>query len=159
MQRFDAAGASLVPGQSVRVRVTGHEPWGVMVVIPGHEDIGASVDATVIDSPSGNHRAFPWEYPRVGSEVDAVVQQIRRYSQPSWARLTMRSQDLECFQWPCDFCGTHTVLSPGGDGVVMDVRSADGPGSTSIVSHRECLATRLHDRSFEHSRVRSVGRG
>ncbi|MBG0827643.1 hypothetical protein HS041_07685 [Planomonospora sp. ID67723] len=158
MQRFDAAGAGLVPGQAVQVQVTGHEPWGVMALISGHEGIGASIDAAMIDSPSGSSRALPHEYPGVGSEVNAVVQEVSRYSPPVWVRLTMRSEDLACFQRRCDFCGTLTVLSPGGDGVVMDVRSADGPGSTAIVSHRECLATQLHPHSLEPSRVRSVGR-
>ncbi|WP_229811808.1 hypothetical protein [Streptosporangium pseudovulgare] len=138
--------------------MTAHQPWGVSVVIPGHEGIGASVDAAVIDSPSGNPRALPEEYPPVGAEVDAVVQQLRRYTSPAWARLSLRSQDLECFQWGCDFCDTPVVLSPGGDGVTLDVRSADGPGSTAIVAHRECLAIRLHTRSLEPARIRSVGR-
>lgn len=157
MRRFDAAGAGLVPGQTVRVRVATHQPWGVSVVIPGHEDIGASVDAAVIDSPSGNARALPEEYPPVGSEVDAVVQQLHRFTAPAWARLSLRGQDLECFQWGCDFCGALVVLSPGGDGVTMDVRSADGPGSTAVVAHRECLAIRLHTQSLEPARIRSVG--
>ncbi|MER5319223.1 hypothetical protein [Streptosporangium roseum] len=158
MHRFDAAGAGLVPGQTVRARVTTHQPWGISVVISGHEDIGASVDAAVIDSPSGNPRALPEEYPPVDAEVDAVVQQLRRYTSPAWARLSLRSQDLKCFQWGCDFCGTPVALSPGGDGVTMDVRSADGPGSTAVVAHRECLAIRLHTQSLEPARIRSVGR-
>ncbi|MFF0312895.1 hypothetical protein ACFYSC_36195 [Streptosporangium sp. NPDC004379] len=158
MRRFDAAGAGLVPGQTVRARVIAHQPWGVSMVIPGHEDIGASIDAAVIDSPSGNPRALPEEYPRVGTEVDAIVQQLRRYTSPAWARLSLRSQDLECFRWGCDFCGTPAVLSPGGDGVTMDVRSADGPGGTAVIAHRECLAIRLHTRSLEPVRIRSVGR-
>ncbi|MGI5485624.1 hypothetical protein [Microtetraspora malaysiensis] len=58
MQRFDAAGAELVPGQRVRVRVPQQHPWGVMVEILGHEGIGASIDGAAIDSPSGADRAW-----------------------------------------------------------------------------------------------------
>ncbi|MEV0160294.1 hypothetical protein [Nonomuraea fuscirosea] len=158
VQRFDAAGAELVPGQRVRVRVTQQHRWGVMVEILGHEGIGASIDGAAIDSPSGTGRAWLGEYPAAGTEMDAVVQEIRRWSPPAWVRLTIRAEDLRSFQWLCDFCGTPTVLSPGGDGVVMDVRSADGPGSHAVVAHRECLRSRLHESSSEHARVDSVGR-
>ncbi|GLW10323.1 hypothetical protein Misp01_54510 [Microtetraspora sp. NBRC 13810] len=158
MQRFDAAGADLVPGQRVRVRVTDQHPWGVIATIIGHEDIGASIDGASIDSPSGESRAWLGEYPAVGSEIDAVVQEIRRWHPPAWVRLTIRARDLDSFQWPCDFCGTPTILSPGGDGVVMDVRSADGPGSHAIAAHRECLRGHLNERSHERARVDSVGR-
>ncbi|MEV4888562.1 hypothetical protein AB0K48_04110 [Nonomuraea sp. NPDC055795] len=127
-----------------------------MVEILGHEGIGASIDGAAIDSPSGAGRAWLGEYPAVGTEVDAVVQEIRRWSPSAWARLTIRSQDLHSFQWLCDFCGTPTVLSPEGDGVVMDVRSADG--RHAIVTHRECLRSRLHVSSSEHAHVDSVGR-
>ncbi|MGW2143525.1 hypothetical protein ACWCOT_04380 [Nonomuraea bangladeshensis] len=98
MQRFDAAGADLVPGQLVRVRVTQQRPWGVMVEILGHEGIGASIDGAAIDSSSGAGRAWLGEYPAVGMEMDAVVQEIRRWSPLAWVRLTIRSQDLNSFQ-------------------------------------------------------------
>ncbi|GAA2875971.1 hypothetical protein GCM10010517_37020 [Streptosporangium fragile] len=98
MQPFDDVGANLVPGQVVQVRVTGHESWGVMVMILHHEEIGASVDAAAIDSPSGSTRALLEEYPAVGSELVAVIQQVRRGYPPIWVRLTIRAQDLKCPQ-------------------------------------------------------------
>ncbi len=66
-------------------------------------------------------------------------------------------RDLDSFQWPCDFCDESTILSPGGDGVVMDVRSADGPGSHAIVAHRECLKDR-HERARRRTRSCRLGR-
>jgi hypothetical protein len=132
---------------------------GVSAQIVGHGDIGASVDASVIDGPSGSAFALDEEYPPVGAEVDAVVQQIRRFHPPAWVRLTLRAADLVEFRWPCDLCGRPTTLSPGGDGVVMDVRSADGPGSTAPVAHRTCLADLLIHNPGEQARVLHLGRG
>ncbi|WP_181874444.1 hypothetical protein [Marinitenerispora sediminis] len=159
MHRFDSAAADLVPGARVRVRITGHEPWGVLAEVLGSPDTGASVDAGRIDSPSGSPRALPEEYPVLGSEVDAVVEAVRRWSPPAWVRLTLRAADLREFRWGCDLCGASAVLSPGGDGVVLDARSAEGPGATSLVVHRSCLVDRLHPTSLEGPRVRLLGRG
>ncbi|WP_197698919.1 hypothetical protein [Micromonospora inositola] len=125
MQRFDSVGCDLVVGTAVRATVMSHEPWGVMAEVLGHETVGASVDAGVIDSPSGAPRALPEEYPPVGEQVDAVVQEISRYHPPVWIRLTMRAADLHKFSWPCGCCGQLTILSPGGDGVTVDVRSSE----------------------------------
>ncbi|MEU7980097.1 hypothetical protein AB0B63_16380 [Micromonospora sp. NPDC049081] len=159
MQRFDSVGGDLVVGIAVRATIISHERWGVMAEVLGHETVGASVDAGVIDSPSGGPRALPEEYPLIGDQVDAVVQEISRYHPPVWIRLTMRVADLQEFSWPCGCCGRLTILSPGGDGVTVDVRSSEGPGCASFAAHRSCLADRL-DPGFngDRARVNTVGR-
>jgi hypothetical protein len=53
VQRFDSVGCDLVVGAAVRATIISHERWGVMAEVFGHETVGASVDAGVIDSPSG----------------------------------------------------------------------------------------------------------
>ncbi|MFE9191050.1 hypothetical protein ACFYL6_15685 [Micromonospora sp. NPDC007208] len=159
MQRFDSVGGDLVAGTAVRATIISHEPWGVMAEVLGHETVGASADAGVIDSPSGAPRALPEEYPPVGVQVEAVVQEIRRYHPPAWIRLTMRAADLREFSWLCGCCGQLTILSPGGDGVTVDVRSSDGPGCASFAAHRSCLADRLDpDFNGDRARVVAVGR-
>ncbi|MEV2238403.1 hypothetical protein [Micromonospora sp. NPDC049891] len=159
MQRFDSVGCDLVVGTAVRATIICHERWGVMAEVLGHETVGASVDAGVIDSPSGAPRALPEEYPPVGEQVDAVVQEISRYHPPVWIRLTMRAADLHEFSWPCGCCGQLTILSPGGDGVTVDVRSSEGPGCASFAAHRSCLAGRLNpDFKGDRARVNAVGR-
>jgi hypothetical protein len=75
VQRFDGAGCDLVVATAVQATILSHERWGVMAEVLGHETAGASVDAGVIDSPSGSPRALPEEYPPVGERIDAVVQQ------------------------------------------------------------------------------------
>ncbi|MFJ6950702.1 hypothetical protein [Micromonospora aurantiaca (nom. illeg.)] len=159
MQRFDSVGGDLVVGTAVRARVMSHERWGVMAEVLGHETVGASVDAGFIDSPSGAPRALPEEYPPVGEQVDAVVQEISRYHPPVWIRLTMRAADLREFSWPCGCCGQLTILSPGGDGVTVDVRSSEKAGCASFAAHRSCLADRLNpDFNGDRARVNAVGR-
>lgn len=96
--------------------------------------------------------------PAVGAEIDAVVVEVSRWDPPVGVRLSIHPDDLEPFQRRCDFCSERTTLSPGGDGVVLDVRSNDGPGSHSIISHRACLTDSLHPTSLERRRVASVGR-
>jgi hypothetical protein len=159
MQRFDGGAPGLVVGERVRAEITSHERWGVMARVVGHEDLGASVDAAYIDSPSGSQRALPHEYPAIGIETDAVVQEIDAYQPPLWLRLTLREGDLRSFQWPCGFCALPAVVSAGGDGVSINVRSADGPGCASFVAHRACLVERLDLRFLgERARVAKVGR-
>ncbi|WP_157740303.1 hypothetical protein [Micromonospora auratinigra] len=159
MRRFDSAGGDLVVGVTVRATITSHERWGVMAEVVGHETMGASVDAGVIDSPSGSSRALPEEYPPVGAQVDAVVQEISRYHPPAWIRLTTRATDLRELRRPCGFCGRPTTLSPGGDGVTVDVRSSTGPGCASFDAHRSCLADRLDpDLGGDRARINAVGR-
>ncbi|GAB7036352.1 MULTISPECIES: hypothetical protein [Catenuloplanes] len=156
MERFDGGVSALVVGETVRVRIVSHERWGVMVRVRGHEDVGASVDGAYIDSPSGSPRALPHELPAVGSEADAVVQEIDRYAPPLWLRLSLRGADLRALRRPCAFCARPTVVSSGGDGVSIDVRSADGPGCVSLVAHRSCVAERL-DFAGDRARVAGVG--
>ena len=54
--------------------------------------------------------------------------EIDRYTPPLWLRLSLRRADLRTLEWHCGFCVRPTVVSQGGDGVSIDVRSADGPG-------------------------------
>jgi hypothetical protein len=159
VERFDSVGCDLVVGAAVRVTILSHENWGVMAEIVGHETVGASVDSGFIDSPSDSPRALPAEYPPVDDQVDAVVQEISRYHPPVWIRLTMRAADLREFSWPCGCCGQLTILSPGGDGVTVDVRSSEGPGCASFAAHRTCLADRLNPNfNGDRARVDAVGR-
>jgi hypothetical protein len=46
-----------------------------MASVLGAEHVGSSIDAALIDSPSGSPRALPSEYPPIGTELHAVVQQ------------------------------------------------------------------------------------
>ena len=94
----ETEGWALLPGQRVRARIVGQQPWGVFAKIIG--------------------------YTRV--------------------RLSIRPQDLESLTGWCDFCRQPVTLSPGGGGLVLEVRSNDGPGSHQVISHRGCLADRLH---------------
>jgi hypothetical protein len=143
MNRFETAALALVPGARVRIRVTSHEPYGVMVTVLGHETVGASVDAIMIDSPSGAPMAIRDEYPPVDAELEAVVSEVRAYTPPAWIRITLRRIDLDTYRKRCGFCGETTALNAGGDGVSIEVRSAEGPGAASIVAHRRCLIERL----------------
>ena len=71
----------------------------------------------------------------------------------------MRVADLQEFSWPCGCCGQRTVLSPGGDGVTVEVRSSEGPGCASFAAHRSCLAGRLNpDFNDNRAPVNTVGR-
>ncbi|MFE0591921.1 hypothetical protein [Micromonospora echinospora] len=159
MRRFDSVCGDLIVGTTVRATIISHERWGLIAEVLGHETVGASVDGRCIDSPSGSPRALPEEYPPVGKQVDAVVQEIDRYHPPVWIRLTTRAADLREFSWPCGCCGEPAVLSPGGDGVTVDVRSTDGPGCASFAAHRACLADRLKTEfNGDRARVNAVGR-
>ncbi|MFW5415592.1 hypothetical protein J0910_02910 [Nocardiopsis sp. CNT-189] len=148
-----------VPGTPVRAVVTGEHPWGATVRVLGYEGVPASIDAAAMESPSGSRIALPEERLRVGEEVAAVVQQLRQWSGPGRVRLSTRAADLAGLRWRCDFCMADAVLSPGGDGVVMEVRAAGGPGAHSVVAHRDCLLGALHPESLERARVPEVGRG
>jgi hypothetical protein len=160
MTRFETASMALLPGQRVRATVLSHHPWGFIARIAGHEQVGASVDMIAqFGRTTESHEELAAMYPPVGAEVDTVVQQVRRYYPPAWVRLSIRPADLESFHWPCDFCGRHTVLSEGGDGLVLDVRSNDGAGSHTVIAHRQCLADRIRpDNPGERDRAMSVGR-
>ncbi|HEY8481376.1 MAG TPA: hypothetical protein VIL71_16260 [Spirillospora sp.] len=158
MERFETESLKLIPGQRVRARVLRHAPWGVVTEIIGHPGVGSSIDiiAQFGREPAGDELRAA--FPPVGAEVDAVVAYVRRYSPPPLVRLSIRPESLERFTWPCDFCGEDTTLSPGGDGLVLDARSNDGPGSTTIISHRTCLSERIRpDNHGERARVLKVG--
>jgi hypothetical protein len=45
------------------------------------------------------------------------------------------------------------------DGLVLDVRSNDGPGSTTVIAHRACLADRIRpENQGERARALTVGK-
>jgi hypothetical protein len=159
VKRFETESLALLPGQRVRARVLSHQPWGVIAELAGHEQVGASIDIIQqFGAAIRDDGELAKMYPPVGAEIDAVVEQVRRYHPPAWIRLTIRPADLESFRWPCDFCGQRTILSRGGDGLVLDVRSNDGPGSTTVIVHRECLADRIvAENTGERARVRQLG--
>jgi hypothetical protein len=130
---------------------------GVLAQIIGHEHIGASIDM-IQQFGALRDRELMAMYPLVGTVIDAVVEQVRRLNPPAWVRLSIRPRDLELFKWPCGFCGEPATLSPGGGGLVLDVRNNDGPGSHTVISHRECLADRLHpDQAGERARALKIG--
>jgi hypothetical protein len=160
MERFETESLALMPGQRVRVTVLSHHPWGVSTRIIGHERVGASVDMIEqFGRTTASRQQLLAMYPPIGTEMDAVVQQVDRWHPPAWVRLSIRPEDLASFRWPCDFCGQHTTLSAGGDGVVLDVRSNDGPGSHTVVSHRDCLADRITpEHTGQRARALKIGR-
>ncbi|MEV5713068.1 hypothetical protein AB0L41_04185 [Amycolatopsis mediterranei] len=160
MDRFETASLVLMPGRRVRAEVISHHPWGLIARIAGHEQVGASVDMI---EQFGRTTAGDAElrslFPPVGAEFDAVVELVRRWSPPAWVRLSVRPADLESFSRMCDFCGQRTVLSEGGDGLVLDVRSNDGPGSHTVLVHRTCLADRIEPQNTgERARALTIGR-
>ncbi|MEU8344711.1 hypothetical protein AB0C74_23675 [Spirillospora sp. NPDC048832] len=158
MERFETASMRFIPGQLVRARILSHHPWGVLTEIVGHPGVGSSIDMIAQFGATYRGDDLQAAYPPVGAVIDAVVQQTRRFSDPAWVRLSIRPEDLECFTWPCDFCGQRATLSPGGDGLVLDARSNDGPGSTTIIAHRTCLAERIRpENRGERARVLKVG--
>ncbi|MBE1501867.1 hypothetical protein H4696_008967 [Amycolatopsis lexingtonensis] len=61
-------------------------------------------------------------------------------------------------RWSSGFCGERTTLSPGGDALVLDARSNNGPGSCTVVVHRQCLAQRIRpENSGERARALKIG--
>jgi len=161
MDRFETKSFALMPGQRVEARVVSHHPWGVLVEIAGHEDDGLSASIDMIElfsSHTSSHEELLALFPPVGARVDAVVQRISRWHPPVSVRLSIRATDLAALTWPCDFCGERTTLSPGGDALVLDVRSNNGPGSHTVVVHRQCLAERIRpENSGERARALTIG--
>ncbi|MFC4112178.1 hypothetical protein [Nonomuraea zeae] len=158
MHRFDDPTVNFLPGQPVRIRVLSHEPWGLMAEIIGDEDVGCSVDMIAGGSVTGSGPSRREEFPPVGAEVDAVVQQVWRWrTDPPWIRLSIRRPDLDSFQWPCEYCLQPTTLSPGGDGVVIDVRSNDSSRVVQLTAHRACFSGHLHPESTERTRADILG--
>lgn len=158
MDRFETESIALLPGQRVQAKILSRERWGVVAQIVGYEHIAASVDMIEQFGALRDPELLEAMCPPVGSVIDAVVEQVRRWFPPAWVRLSIRPRDLELFMWPCGFCGKPVALSPGGGGLVLDVRSNDGPGSHTVISHRECLADRLHpDQEGERARALKLG--
>lgn len=160
MDRFETVSLVLMPGWRVRAEVLSHHPWGLIAKIAGHEQVGASVDMVEqFGRTTAGDEELRSLFPPVGAEFDAVVEMVRRWSPPAWVRLSIRPADLASFSRTCDFCGQRTVLSEGGDGLVLDVRSNDGPGSHTVLTHRTCLADRIEPENIgERARALTIGR-
>jgi hypothetical protein len=162
MERFETQSLALMPGQKVQVRVLSHHPWGVIVEMVGYENVGLSASIDMIQQFSqatSSYEELLALFPPVGSQVEAVIEQIHRWHPPVSVRLSIRPADLEELTWSCDFCGERIILSPGGDALVLDSRSHDGPGSHSVISHRHCLAERIRpDNAGERARALKIGK-
>src|SRR3982074_3262799 len=132
MERFEAVSMALMPAQRVRAKVLSHQPWGLLVEIVGYGGFGLSVLIDMIEqfsrTTSGDDE-FLALFPPIDAEIDAVIEQIHRWHPPVSVRLSIRAADLESLEWPCGFCGEPATVSSGGDALVLDVRSNDGPGS------------------------------
>jgi hypothetical protein len=159
MEGSQAASSELLPGRRVRARVTAHRPWGVFTCIIGHEDVGSSVDMIQQFGAERSGSELHSMFPPIGAEIDAVIERVRNWNPPMWVYLSIRPRDLESFSWPCDFCLQPAVLSPGGDGLILEARTNDGPGSYLVITHRSCLADRLHpDLVGVRARTLNIGR-
>jgi hypothetical protein len=161
MERFETESLALMPGQKVPVKVLSHHPWGVLVEIVGYESAGLSASIDMIQQFSRTTSSYDEllaRFPPVGSQIEAVIEQIHRWHPPVYVRLSIRPADLESLAWRCDFCGEPTTVSPGGDALVLDVRSNDGPGSHTVIAHRHCLAERIRpENTGERARARKIG--
>ncbi len=161
VERFERESLPLMPGQKVQAKVLSHHRWGVVVEIVGYENAGLSASVDMIQQFSrttSSHDELLALFPPIGSKIDAVIEQIRRWHPPVSVRLSIRPADLESLDWHCDFCGEQIILSPGGDALVLDSRSHNGPGSHTIISHRHCLAERIRpENSGERARALKIG--
>lgn len=162
MERFETESLALMPGQKVRANVLSHHPWGVIVEIIGYENAGLSASIDMIQQFSqttSSHDELLALYPPIGSQIEAVIEQIHRWHPPVSVRLSIRPADLELLAWRCDFCNEQITVSPGGDALILDVRSSDGPGSHTVISHRHCLAERIRpENAGERARALSIGK-
>ena len=153
----ETEGWALLPGQRVRARIVGQQPWGVFAKIIGYKHVAASIDILAQFGGLPN-REVEAIFPPIGAEIDAVVILVQRWDGPTRVRLSVRPEDLESLTGWCDFCRQQVTLSPGGGGLVLEVRSNDGPVSHQVISHRGCLADRLHPlQSGERARTLRLG--
>ncbi|MFD9407039.1 hypothetical protein ACFWBN_08420 [Streptomyces sp. NPDC059989] len=162
MERFETESLAFMPGQQVQAKVLSHHPWGVLVAIVGYENARLSASIDMIEQFSrttSSHDELLALFPPVGSQIDAVIEQIHRWHPPVSVRLSIRPADLASPARNCDFCGEPATLSPGGDALVLDSRSNDGPGSHTIISHRHCLAERIRpENTGERARALEIGK-
>lgn len=162
MERFETASLALMPGQKVQAKVLSHHPWGVIVEIVGYENVGLSASIDMIQQFSRSTSTYDELlelFPAIGSQLEAVIEQIHRWQPPVSVRLSIRPDDLESLSWRCDFCGEPITVSPGGDALILDSRSTDGPGSHTIISHRHCLADRIRpENKGERARALKIGK-
>jgi hypothetical protein len=162
MERFETASLALMPGQKVQAKVLSHHPWGVIVEIVGYENVGLSASIDMIQQFSRSTSTYDELlelFPAIGSQLEAVIEQIHRWQPPVSVRLSIRPDDLESLSWRCDFCGEPITVSPGGDALILDSRSTDGPGSHTIISHRHCLADRIRpENKGERERALKIGK-
>jgi hypothetical protein len=150
-------GWAVLPGQRVRAKIIGQEPWGVFAKIIGYEHVAASIDILAQFGGRPN-REVEAMFPAIGEELDAVVVDVRRWNGSTRVRLSIRPEDLNSLTGWCDFCREPVTLSPGSSGLILQVRSNDGPGCHQVISHRECLTNRLHSDS-DGERARTLGLG
>ncbi|MGW5639576.1 hypothetical protein [Streptomyces sp. NPDC003832] len=162
MERFETESLALLPGQRVRARVVSHHPWGVAVEIEGHENAGLAASVDMFEHFSRTTSSYDELlalFPPVGEWIDAVIERIGRLNPPVSVRLSIRPADLQALVRTCDFCGDPITLSPGGDALFLESRSHDGPGSSTVVSHRHCLAERIRPgNGGERARALRIGR-
>jgi hypothetical protein len=150
-------GWALLPGQRVQAKIIGQQPWGVFATIIGYEQVPASID--ILDQFGGRpNREVEAMFPPIGTVLDAVVISVQRWDGPTRVRLSIRPKDVESLTGCCDFCREPVTLGPGGGGLILEVRSNDGPASHQIISHRGCLAGHLHpDSGGERARTLRLG--
>ncbi|MGW4651488.1 hypothetical protein [Kitasatospora sp. NPDC004289] len=162
MERFETESLALMPGQRVRANVLSHHPWGVLVEIVGYENARLSASVDMIEQFSrttSSHDELLALFPPVGSQIDAVIEQVRRWHPPVSVRLSIRPADLESLVRACDFCGERVTVAPGGNALVLDSRSNDGPGSHTVIAHRHCLAERIRpENTGERARALEIGK-
>ncbi|WP_307840283.1 hypothetical protein [Streptomyces sp. G44] len=134
----------------------------MIVAIAGYENAALSASVDMIQQFSettSSYEELLALFPPIGSQIDAVIEQIHRWHPPVSVRLSIRPADLESLAWSCDFCGEQITLGPGGDALVLDSRSHDGPGSHTVISHRNCLAERIRpDNTGERARALRIGK-
>ena len=159
---------AILAGQRVRVRVVSHQAWGLVADILGHHDqvvATGSVDMhTQVTTTEPGPENFYAQFPAVGTELDAVVEEVSEWHaveggiRPGRIRLRIRPEELDSWGRRCDFCGTPAMLGPGGDGISLVVLSTDGPQGYTLTAHRQCLADRIHTDCRQRARALTVGK-
>ncbi|MCM2393225.1 hypothetical protein [Streptomyces albipurpureus] len=100
-----------MPGQRVQAKILSHHPWGAVVQIVGFENAGLSASIDMIQQFSRTTSSYDELlalFPPIGSQIDAVIEQIHRWRPPVSVRLSIRPDDLESLAWRCDFCGERS---------------------------------------------------
>ena len=155
---------TILPGQQVRFRITAHARWGLGGTIVDRDDASASIDMIARFGRTHSGDDLYALFPPVGSEVDAVVEEVGSWHpagagiRPGRIRLRLLLDPLETFEWPCDFCGQPTILGTAGDGLTMAVMTNDGPETFTVVTHRTCLAGSIRpEAAGQQARALQIG--